>query len=370
MKITFINRMLGIKFGGGENLDLNFALELSKRGHEVKIISGRNNKIKPPIIPNLGNVELIYIDTIYLRKYAYRFENYKYLTYLSAFFFEIDKYFFGLKIAKYLKNQNFYSDVYHLGGLTRLAKKIKILTNSKVVIHWVGKPGKSKLKFLEDYDLNLAGGDVFKFIHKRKIPNLKFINIGVDTLKFSPNHKAKKSNVISFLSLGRLVHVKNIPLLLNAFHLASKEVNNIFLTICGSGEKEIVNQVKEFEKINKRIKYLGEVKREKVHLLYKKNNVFLISSFYDNYPNTVLEALSSGLPVIGTNVGGIPNQITNGLNGILTKSNNVIEFKNAIIKIASSQELLNKMSIQARKTIITKHSWDKRAIELEKILME
>jgi glycosyltransferase involved in cell wall biosynthesis len=67
------------------------------------------------------------------------------------------------------------------------------------------------------------------------------------------------------------------------------------------------------------IKELGSISDERLmSIIYSAADVFVIPSLMDNLPNTVLEALMCGTPVIGFPVGGIPDMVQNGFNGLIS----------------------------------------------------
>ena len=100
---------------------------------------------------------------------------------------------------------------------------------------------------------------------------------------------------------------------------------------------------------------------------YQENDVFIIVSSYDNYPNVVFEAMASGLPVIGTNVGGIPSQIVDRKTGILVRLNDIDDLKESILVLANNRNLREQMGKNGRRRVEQEFSWDQSAVELEKL---
>jgi glycosyltransferase involved in cell wall biosynthesis len=367
MEIIFINRMMGVKFGGGENADLNFAISLTKRGHDVKIITGRIKNKQPPELGDLNNIQIKYLKTVYLRKYAYKIEKYKFFKKIAPFFYELDLLIFEIKAYKYVKKQLLMPNAFQICALPRLASRLKKLSNTSVNVRWPGRPGKTKLKLLYNYDTNIANGDVFKYLNSIHVSNLKFVNIGVNTSKFYPNKTINNENQIRFLFVGRLIKIKNVPLLINSFKSALQKSDSIRLTIAGFGDKNIIDFIKKEIKDSSSINYIGEIKKDNMPKLYGDHDVFLITSNYDNFPNTVIEAMASGLPVIGTSVGGITDQIINNKTGFLFEKNNGNQLTEYILKLTNNKELINKFGIMARKKILKDFNWDKSASDLEKL---
>jgi glycosyltransferase involved in cell wall biosynthesis len=85
------------------------------------------------------------------------------------------------------------------------------------------------------------------------------------------------------------------------------------------------------------------------NLLNASDVVILPSIASEDFPNIIIEAMSLGKPVIGTNIGGIPEQIENNKTGIVVKPQNSDELKNAIIKLSSDLSVLQQFSVEAQK---------------------
>ncbi len=370
MNITFINRMMGIKFGGGENFDLNIARALKKRGHNIRFIVGREwNKLSLPMDEN--EFEVIYIKTPYLRDIHYKIKPTNLLNKLiSASALEFDLRLFENAVFSYLKNDT-WSDIYQICGLPRVGALLHVQINAtkqqfKTVVRWPGPPSKRKLKYMQKCDINFANGDALKIIRKKLYPEAKEVNLGIDIEKFKPIIKEDEC-FVKFLFVGRIVPIKNIPFLIKGFIEAYKKNKNMVLNIVGEGDKEEVELVKNLAKKYTNIKFLGKKSGSELVEQYQNSDVFILTSNYDNYPNVVFEAMASGLPVIGTNVGGIPSQVIDKKTGYLVELNNIEQLKNRILELASNKELREKMGQAGRKRVEQEFSWDKSAEQLEKI---
>jgi glycosyltransferase involved in cell wall biosynthesis len=161
-----------------------------------------------------------------------------------------------------------------------------------------------------------------------------------------------------------------LSFLIKGFLEAYKENSNIVLNIVGEGESREINKLKMLAKGNKSIKFLGKKTGKELIEIYQMNDVFCITSLYDNYPNAVFEAMACGLPVIATKVGGIPLQVIDSVTGILIELNNIEQLKNAILRLANNKELREKMGKAARERVEKEFSWDKSAEQLENLYKE
>jgi glycosyltransferase involved in cell wall biosynthesis len=102
-----------------------------------------------------------------------------------------------------------------------------------------------------------------------------------------------------------------------------------------------------------KINQLGQLKTEdEILAAYNSADVFVAPSLEDNLPNTIMESMACGTPVVAFDIGGIPDMVDNGKNGILTKPMSVEELAGGILKIISDDDLHGKMSIESREKIL------------------
>ena len=105
------------------------------------------------------------------------------------------------------------------------------------------------------------------------------------------------------------------------------------------------------------IVFTGYYPDKKLPKLYQAADVFAFSTFYEHHPFAVLEALSTGLPVVTTMVGGIPETIENGKNGFLVEPFNPHQFADRLLYLLEHPAFAQEMGTLARKTIVEKYDW-------------
>ena len=103
--------------------------------------------------------------------------------------------------------------------------------------------------------------------------------------------------------------------------------------------------------------FTGYYPDKKLPKLYQAADVFAFSTFYEHHPFAVLEALATGLPVVTTNVGGIPETIESGKNGFLVDPFNPKPFGEKILYLLEHPAFAKEMGAQARKTIVENYDW-------------
>jgi sugar transferase (PEP-CTERM/EpsH1 system associated) len=186
-----------------------------------------------------------------------------------------------------------------------------------------------------------------------KIParKVKLIRNGINTQAF--NLTKVTDNAVRFIHIARFNPVKDQANLLRAFallvnnhSLKSTEVN---LTMVGDGElmTSLKNLTTELS-LNEYVQFTGA--RNDIAELLASADIFVLSSIAEGIPMTVLEAMSSGLPIISTRVGGLPELIEQGINGYLVEKENTaalaeamhhyVDDKNKIIDHGSKGQLI------------------------------
>ncbi len=203
-----------------------------------------------------------------------------------------------------------------------------------------------------------------------KIPEekIRVIHNGVDTTKFQPAKDKRKikeelgfnPNDLAIVSVGRLYARKGLFTLIESMPAVIKRFKNAKFIISGKGQSDEMRKlIAHAEKIGVKdnLIFTGYYPDKKLPKLYQAADVFAFSTFYEHHPFAVLEALSTGLPVVTTNVGGIPETIENGKNGFLVEPFNPKQFADRILYLLEHPTEASEMGSLARKTILERFDW-------------
>ena len=153
-----------------------------------------------------------------------------------------------------------------------------------------------------------------------------------------------------FVAFCRIDKQKNLPMMIDAFIEAHKKHPDYNLRIYGTGNDE--NKIKKYIKDHKAENYiLMEGFSDNVHDNIVDAYAFLSSSNYEGLSNSMLEALSIGLPCICTDcpIGGAHMIIENGVNGILVPVGDRNTLSREICRLIENKDLCKKISVEARK---------------------
>ena len=201
-----------------------------------------------------------------------------------------------------------------------------------------------------------------------KEDKIRVIHNGVDIHKFAPpEDKAKVKQELGFsnkefniLSVGRLYARKGLFTLIKSVSIVAKKYRNVKLIISGKGQSNEMKKLVDYAKklgIRSNILFTGYFPDAKLPKLYQAADIFAFSTFYENLPFAVLEALSSRLPVVTTNVGGIPEMIEDGKNGFLVPPANSAALSDRIIYLIENPAAASEMANQARETVENRFDW-------------
>lgn len=217
-------------------------------------------------------------------------------------------------------------------------EKFCVVTPSK----WLGREAKQSALFSR-FDI-------------RVIPN------GLDTDSFAPRNSndlrqafdiPADAQVILFLADSVQNKRKGLQFLLDAISSLG-DTSQLFFVSVGSGAFEISTSVQHIQ--------IGRVEDDRMlSMIYSLADVFVIPSIQDNLPNTVLESMACGTPVVGFNIGGIPDMVKDGQTGFVVPPGDVAAMKVAIELVLGDTELRNTMSHQCRDLAVREYDLNVQA---------
>lgn len=179
--------------------------------------------------------------------------------------------------------------------------------------------------------------------------NIPLIHNGIDTSEFARPRAARGENApFELVQVASFNKWKNQIFLLRAFARALEQEPDMHLTFVGDGP-ELAAVKSAAEKLGIRDKALFAGSSAKVAEFLRRADAFVLSSTFEGLPLAVLEAYAAGLPVISTRVGGVPDMLTDGENGLLVPSGDEAAMSAAILKLRANRGLCAKMGEANRK---------------------
>lgn len=182
-------------------------------------------------------------------------------------------------------------------------------------------------------------------IKRRDIP---LVYNGIDLSKCIKKKKVSIGEKITILHVGRFAKQKNHKMLIEAFSDVINQYPNCELKLVGNGDlvKDVKDQVYKLH-LTKNVHFLGLM--SDVYEIMSESDIFVLPSVYEGMPITLIEAMGTGLPIIATSVGGVPDIIEDKKSGLLINVSKQ-ELADAIINIIKNQELRATISNGAYKS--------------------
>ena len=266
----------------------------------------------------------------------------------------------------------------------------KLLPQFDVVhAHWIIPQGIVHSFFKKKYIVTGHGGDItefntgiFRVLKKRVLNNASYVSVvsskakeflekeygitnavvqsmGCDVDKFSPNKRVEnyfnQGDKKVLLFVGRFVEIKGISYLIEAM----KSID-AYLVIVGKGPIETKLKEQASKVSAERIVFLGAQDHETLPTIYASSDIFVIPSITigdgvtEGAPTVITEALASGLPVIGTNTGGIPEMIKDNINGFIVEERDSTILAEKINFLLDNPLVLQEFSKNARNSGLEK----------------
>ena len=168
---------------------------------------------------------------------------------------------------------------------------------------------------------------------------------------------------IKFLFLGRIGERKGIYDLLDVLHQNHKLLQGQYsLTLGGDGETKKLQSLIDQYHLSDHVQFLGFVTGPGKEKLLREADVYILPSYNEGLPISILEAMSFGLPIISTKVGGIPEVVHHHKNGILIDAGDKIAIHEAIEFFINHSEKINEYGKQSHE-IVSKNYFPKPVME-------
>jgi len=408
MRILYILRDFPVIYS--QVFVLNEIIELTKRGHEIIILSemGNRERMHGEVLKKNLLKKSIYI--IY-PKFS-RGRN-KLIYCLKLFFINsfirptsnIDNLKFAIKKYPYL--WEILDDYVNITSLNENIDKLKNLNLDLIHIPFpestirsakISLPNKLNLPFTATYRTDFYTSDKehiikrLKYIKKPKriitiseynrkhlkrilgIKDVEVIHSAIDTNKFRPINTIKKRKI--FL-VSRFIEKKGIEYLIKVCKLLNDEKVKVECIIAGEGPlKEVYERLIIKYKLSNKVIIKDSLTQEEIKKELEDSMVFVLPCIIasdgnrDGLPNVLKEAMAMEIPVITSDICGIEELIEDGKSGILVPPKNPEAIAKVIKKLFSDSSLRKKIGKEARKKIIKDFNIKKEAEKLEKIFYQ
>ncbi|MDD5066628.1 MAG: glycosyltransferase family 4 protein [bacterium] len=378
MRILIVSNLYPPYYKGGHELQCQFAAEvLTEKGHEVYVLTSRYG-VKKPVR-----------DKKVFRVLFYHPEIRGVFKRLSAGLSNRVNYFITKKVMKKID-----PDLVYVGQLNGISVfPLKALKKKRVpfvyhighfyfcelVQYCIREPNylkRNSAKILTGfYSLNEFDFNnmitVSSFIKEAHIKagylkeNISIVPpMGIPAYKIVPNPRQAlhlTRGTPQLLFVGRLTAVKGIHIAVESIKtlIDQKQLSDFAFHIIGDGDRVYKEELKQLiynYELNDRILFDGFLSPEQLVQAYDSADLLLVPSLEEPFGLIIIEAMSRGLPVVASSVGGITDIIVHLQNGLLSEPGNFIDLSRQIIKILNDPDLYKGISYRALLTVREKYS--------------
>lgn len=185
---------------------------------------------------------------------------------------------------------------------------------------------------------------------------LHVVRCGIDTGLHAPSGKVR-SGPLRLLTVGRLHPIKGYEILLRACAQLAREGLPWHLDMVGDGQllQELKTTASALE-IADRISFSGAVEQERIGDHFNEADVLIVSSFMEGIPVVLMEAMSRQIAVVATRVGGIPELVRDGIDGLLVSPGSVQALMHALWSLMQEPNTCERLGSQGRARVLEQYS--------------
>lgn len=206
---------------------------------------------------------------------------------------------------------------------------------------------------------NAFESDVFDSRSLREIAENQSFQFQVSIETF---YRLKRKCGLVVGTTGMIRPIKGFAFLLEAFKQLADQCPDALLLIVGDfvDPKEKEEQVKRIKSLGlkRRVFITGIAPPRQVLAWVKEMDIFAFPSLHEGSPCALLEAMACGLPVVASNVGGIPDMISHEENGLLVSPANAVELTDQLLLLARDETLRKRLGLAAAQTVQSRHQPD------------
>ena len=214
------------------------------------------------------------------------------------------------------------------------------------------------------YKHPMLSGLIFNHAHTNISPSLylveEFNTYGYTNVKFIPNtiqienyiYRERNYDEIKLLWVRSFAKIYNPKLAIDVLKQLKDNGREASLCMVGPDSDGTLLELQKYAKdLSVDVEFAGKLSKEDWIKKSEAFNIFINTTNFDNMPVSVIEAMALGLPVVSTNVGGIPFLIEHEKEGVLVDENDIMQMTDAILKIANNPTFANILSRNARSKV-------------------
>ena len=361
LRVLFVNRMACLERGGGETFDLEISRHLARAGVRISYLSGAP-LWGPAPMPIEGATVL---HTPWLKKFPW--DKIKGGWRLRVLEFE----WFEWLAARWVAERADRFDVIQACELPHFVYWLKKRgVKTPVVMRLTAPNYHDPRGGVPQADALIASGTSIQKLRERGHVDVVDIPNAVDAELFRPQasefrarHGIGREEFVA-LYVARFQAFKNHAMLMSAFARFARERPASRLVLAGSGPLQETTAQRAAELgIADKVLFLGEVPYLELPGVFAAADVKVVSSDYESFCFAAIEGMSSGLPVLTTDCGWVPNLVADGA-GMVVPVGNAEALASGLAKLAGNPALRQRMGATGRQLVLERHTWPASAEKL------
>ncbi len=189
---------------------------------------------------------------------------------------------------------------------------------------------------------------------------IEVIPNAIELSVFTPPRQRQHDGPVRLLFVGRFNAFKNVETLLEAAGcLKERGVDNFELQLVGDGERRANLERLTVEKgLTRHVRFLGWVDRAAIVERYRQADLFVTATTWEGMPNTVLEGMACGLPVVATRASGLDQLVQEGVNGYLVNINDAPALADRLTELIDNPHERRRMGKESRRIAEQEFAWE------------
>ncbi|MFC1687628.1 glycosyltransferase [Patescibacteria group bacterium] len=162
----------------------------------------------------------------------------------------------------------------------------------------------------------------------------------------------------TLLWIGRFSDEKNVSLLLDIIERVLKKFSSAKLYLVGSGpQEEFLKKEVMKRSLDSHVIFTGKISPQNTYKYYAQSDVFVLPSHREGFGVVLIEAMATGVPVVASNVGAIPEIVDNNQTGFLAESNNAKDFAEKILLLLENEDLCKSFGNRGKEKVKNNYLW-------------
>ena len=194
---------------------------------------------------------------------------------------------------------------------------------------------------------------------------IQVISNAIDLSQFTPPRQREADGPVRLLYVGRFTVAKNVQTLVEAVaELAGREVGDFELELVGEGaQRPALERMVAERGLARRVHFADWIPRDRIADHYRRADIFATATTWEGMPNTVLEAMACGLPIVGSQAPGLQELVEDSVNGYLVPIKDAEAMADALALLIDNGYERRRMGRQSRLLVERQFAWEQIAAQ-------